>query len=70
MPAQLGYTPENRRKKKAQVSPADEFINELIKKRKLQQEALLKIMTSMDAKKKAKSKSSQAKKTKKKAKST
>jgi hypothetical protein len=45
-------------------SPADELINEMIRKRKLQQEALLKIITSIDSKKKKNTKTTKASKTK------
>ncbi|HCW06102.1 MAG TPA: hypothetical protein DGG95_01910 [Cytophagales bacterium] len=45
------------------LSPADELINEMIQKRKLQQEALLKIMTSIDSKKKKNMKGAKISKT-------
>lgn len=44
-------------------SPADDFINELIRKRKLQQEALQKIITSIDSKKEKLPKATRAPKT-------
>ncbi len=51
-------------KEQMAYSPADEIINEMIRKRKLQQEALLKIMTSIDSKKKKNTKATKALKSK------